>query len=173
MKRAFLRVLLGQRASIKQRWRAVLQAAPIHTPLANPDVLAHLIDDTLEELFWGVLYQRAGSVGNEEGDTKYLVEMGSRCGLNPYVGYFLAGEAALVGEIKTLKPTAQLSENEILLAESELLRAFRMMSHREVNAFCEICRIERPAERCGQDHALPDVCPHKRTDAAKNALFSN
>lgn len=174
MKRAFLRALVEQRASIKQRWRAVLQAAPTHTPLANPVLLAYMIDETLEELLWEVMYPKASTHRSEPALTVALARSCSGCGLNPYIGYFLAGEAALVGTIKMMEPTSQLTENDILCAETELLFTFRVMSHREVNAFCEICRIERPAARFGnQPQSLPDLCPHKYTAAASSVHAIN
>lgn len=174
MKRAFLRALVEQRASIKQRWRAVLQAAPTHTPLANPDLLAHMIDETLEELLWEVMYPKAGTNCTDAAITVGLAKRGSGCGLNPYIGYFLAGESALVGTIRTIAPTSTLLENDILCAETELLFAFRVMSHREVNAFCEICRIERPAARSGHERqTLPELCPHKHTANASSVHAIN
>ncbi len=171
MKAAFLRTLNRRRALIKQRWRAVLEHAPTRTPLANPQLLAYLIDDTLDELLPGPT-QGAAPPSSRHPDS--LVELhdaakvflsSCRCGLNPYIGFFLAGEAALVSVIREIEPTEQLTEHEILAAETKLLFALRVIGHRDVNAFCEVCRVEHPAAMSPGISSLPLNCPFKKTEA--------
>lgn len=161
MKRAFLRALLARRAAIKLSWRAALQHAPTHTPLANPDLLAYMIDKTLDELLLTINYPLSSTNGSDSTTMSTLTRTPFGCGLNPYIGYFLAGESALVSVIRTVEPHAHLTENDILGGEIELLFAFRVLSHRDVNAFCEICRIEHPAELQGEPSVLPKNCPFK------------
>ena len=172
MKRAFLRALLARRAAIKQRWRAALQSAPTHTPLANPDLLAYMMDETLDELLVTVWHPKAVPHCNDANTTCVLAKTCNGCGLNPYIGYFLAGEAALVGAIRSIQPSHDLSENQILNAEIELLFAFRVLSHREVNSFCEICRVEHPSAAHGDQPTLPRECPFKTGAAASSPALA-
>lgn len=130
------------------------------------------MDETLEELLWSILYPKSTAVRNDHVTTPELTITSSSCGLNPYIGYFLAGEAALVGVIKMIEPTPELSENDILCAETELLFAFRGLGHREVNAFCEICQIEKPSATHGSGCTLPEACPYKNKAFLKSSHFA-
>ncbi len=172
MKRAFLRTLNRRRALIKQRWRAVLEHAPTRTPLANPELLAYMIDDTLDELLSGSLSDSAtppvrhhdGGEFDPHDAAKALVLSSCRCGLNPYIGFFLAGESALVSVIREIEPIGQMSEHDILAAETQLLFALRVIGHRDVNSFCEVCRIEHPAAASPGVASLPENCPFKSAE---------
>ena len=168
MKNAFLRALRARRSAIKRRWRATLQNAPTRTPLANPDLLAYMMDETLDELFVTAEHPKSSPPNHDHIAVSVLTEVCSGCGLNPYIGYFLAGEAALVEAIRTIKPTHELTENKILNAEIRLLFAFRVLSHREVNAFCEICRVSHPSVQ-GNGPSLPQSCLYKNTAVSRSA----
>lgn len=166
MKRAFLTALQASRETIKELWRANLRKVPLHTPLANPDLLAFMMDESLDEVLPSP--SRIESSRPQRADwsaTSELAKQGQCCGLNPYIAYFLAGEAALVAVIRGIEPGPRLSENDILTSETELLFSFRVASHREINAFCEICQISSPSAG-STDHytRLPDACPFKQAE---------
>src|SRR4051794_18022051 len=161
MKRAFLRALLDQRTSIMQRWRATLEQAPLHTPLAKPELLAYLMDQTLDELILTADDSTSRDLGSGDLVTRMSPAHCSTCALNPYIGFFLAGESALVSAVRSIEADPTLSENDLLSCETELLFAFRVMSHREVNEFCEICWITHPAASSKERTTLPRDCPFK------------
>lgn len=142
MKRAFLNALRRRRALIKQRWRNLLEQTPVRTALGNPELLAYLIDDTLNELLASETYL-SEDVSNHEhfAEPAHKPAGNCRCGANPYIGFFLTGEAALVSVIRELLETKELNEHGILTAETEMLFALRVRAHRDVDGFCEICQI--------------------------------
>lgn len=164
MKQSFLKSVMARRSTIKQRWLGYLRQAPARTPLANPELLAYMMNETLTELF---AMKSATSAPNLEIDrttTTVLARTACRCGLNPYIGYFLAGEAALVSVIREMKPSSCLTENDILRCETELLFSLRVLGHQEVDAFCIICRIEHPSSDSPCNSAsLPSDCPFKES----------
>ena len=161
MKRAFLTVLLTKKDFIKQRWRDILEQAPLHSPLGNPDLFAYMMDHTLDDLIRPTKGPKYAREDGDENVSTMLQKPCKTCGLNPYIGYFLAGEAALVSAIRTIEPGILLSENDILASEIKLLFAFRLLSHREVNHFCEICWIQNPAASSAVASTLPTICPFK------------
>ena len=161
MKCALLSALLARKATIKEQWRSTLQSCPAHSPLAHPDLLGYLIDETIDELTLALWQERPETTSSANSGLGTGSAFSISCAYNPYVGYFLAGESALVSAIRTIAPTAELSENEILAEEIELLSAFRALSRREVVSFCRICQIEHPASM-GKGHSvLPKSCPFK------------
>jgi len=169
MKRAFLRAIMTRRAVIKLRWRATLEQAPLYTPLASPALLAYMMDRTLDELILATTYPKVPENHSSRHDSLITSKSCSTCGLNPYIGYFLAGEDALVSAVRTIEVSPALSENELLGSEIELLFAFRVIAHREVNDFCEICWIEHPAASFEEPSTLPRSCPFKAMVAEMKA----
>jgi len=169
MKRAFLRAVMARRAAITLRWRATLEQAPLYTPLATPALLAHMMDRTLDELILTIKNPKVSENHSGRHDPLISSKSCSTCGLNPYIGYFLAGEAALVSAIRSIETSATLSENDLLGSEIELLFAFRVIAHREVNDFCEICWIEHPSASFVEHSTLPGLCPFKTMVAEMKA----
>ncbi|HEU5080038.1 MAG TPA: hypothetical protein VFT72_12565 [Opitutaceae bacterium] len=145
MKRAFLHALKRRRALITQRWRNLLEQLPTRSALGKPELLAYMIDDTLDELFEPEAYQSEDFQGCiQPATTTHKPPTHCRCGVNPYIAFFLAGEAAIVSVVRELVETRQLSEHGILFAESELLFFLRVLAHRDINGFCEVCRLQHP-----------------------------
>lgn len=87
MQEAFIRTLRARRGQIRARWEAFLRVERVNTPLANPDTLVYLFDQTLDEIF------------NALGDPPPLRQIAppaSDCEKNPLFAYFVAGEQALL-----------------------------------------------------------------------------
>jgi hypothetical protein len=84
------------------------------------------------------------------------------CGFNPLAAYFLAGESALVSTCGSIKPEPPLSENGLLNSQRELLFVFRVLAHRELNAFCDVCVVARSKDAPGTESKGP-WCPRLST----------
>lgn len=162
MKSAFLHELMGRRSEIAQRWRAALQDIPVHTALGNPDTLAFMIEPTLTELFRTAFERPSPSWMPQSPPKVRLVESASRCALNPMIGYYLAGEAAVAFTVHGIMPRDDLSESDILISEGKLLALLRHLGRAEVTSFCEICLIETPSKATTRaDATVPATCPFK------------
>lgn len=162
MKNAFLDEVARRREEVRQRWRAALRQAPVHTALGNPDTLAFMIDPTLNRLFAAVRDRADATWTPDSPPEARLVEAASRCGLNPMIAYFLAGESALVGVTRGIRTCGTLSESELLTYEGELLAALRDLGRTEITGFCSICRVEHPrAVSTNPSAAVPPDCPYK------------
>jgi hypothetical protein len=162
MKSAFLQDVMKQRAEIARHWRHVLRETPVHTALANPDTLAFMIEPTLTGLFQRALQNPGPSWKPQAPPAVKLVDAVSRCALNPMIGYYLAGEAAITRVARRMNPHGDLTESDILAAESELLALLREIGRSEVTSFCEICLIETPVSASAKaSHTMPATCPFK------------
>ena len=78
----------AQRAEIKARWVALLHIEPVNTPLANPDMLVFLIDDTLTAVF--------NALREPPRTRKRPKPPGCACGRNPFMAYYAAGRQSLL-----------------------------------------------------------------------------
>ena len=87
---------------------AALQNAPSRSPLANPDLLAYLIDETLGDLLASILYPPVDATSTDDVPHAELAKVTPGCGSNPYTGYFLASAAALVATTRPIEPTWRL-----------------------------------------------------------------
>ncbi|MGA3008253.1 MAG: hypothetical protein ABSE59_10220 [Opitutaceae bacterium] len=155
MKRAFVDALEIRRSVIKHQWEAALRRVPVPTPLANPDTLIFMMDATLNKLFALARSRSIHQWISKHPLTGYGVGRNCRCGLNPFVAYFLAGESALVSISRAIRPHHGLTENDILISEAELLFALRVLGHREINAFCEVCRVAASTKENLHQHNCP------------------
>jgi hypothetical protein len=162
MKNAFLDEVTRRREEVRQRWRAALRQVPVHTALGNPDTLAFMIDPTLDRLF-AAARERAESTWLPTAlpETR-LVEAASRCGLNPMIACFLAGESAIVSVTRNIRNCGTMTESELLRAEGELLATLRELGRGEITGFCGICRVEHPnTVSTHPSAAVPADCPFK------------
>lgn len=116
--------LRSQRAQIRARWTELLRAQPAPSPLAHPDTLVHLLDTTLDALF-----DTLRSPANQSRRPARLPATtpcagACRCGLNPLLAYFAAGERALH---EAASPPA-------------LAHALRRLARDELDTFCSLCQ---------------------------------
>jgi len=140
-----MRRLRARRPSIRREWEALLRAEPVATPLGNPDVLAHLINRTLNVVF-GSLGSAALRHRCAQPSSYAAIRALCVCGRNPLLAYFLAGERALQealfaawAEARDLPPEARDR------AVSELHVVLHDIARREVESFCSLCRQREAA----------------------------
>jgi hypothetical protein len=158
MKRAFIAALEGRRATVRHFWEASLRRVPVSTPLANPDALVFMMDETMDALFAAARSRSlrhwlvADPVAHIQSSASF------RCGFNPLAAYFLAGESALVSTCGLIKAEPPLTENGLLNSQRELLFVFRVLAHRELNAFCDVCVVARSKDAPGAETKGP-WCP--------------
>jgi hypothetical protein len=127
VRQRILCLLNSQRPDLKLRWGERLRARPIRTAMAEPAILGHLMDETMDQLVAQLTRQRPG-----KSTRVRKFEDRCSCGLNPLLAYFSAGEETFL---------------EFLAAEASIeapLRTFflgqwRLLAQREVDALCGSC----------------------------------
>ncbi len=87
MDEKFIQTLRSQRVQIRARWEALLRIEKVNTPLANPDMLVYLFNQTLDEVFANLGHPHARH-------SSQPIECAS--GKNPLLAYFRACEQALL-----------------------------------------------------------------------------
>ena len=123
-----IRRLQELRPALKRRWEELLRAEPVSSPLANPDTLIYLMDQTLDQLL-SLLRTRSLSAWMRHHKAQSLVaQAGCACGLNPLLAYFSTGSRALLEVAIELGPEL----NEVLLF-------FHGLAQREMDALCGAC----------------------------------
>ncbi len=161
MKQGYLEALDGHRAEIRRKWELLLRAAPVTTPLGNPDTLIYLMDESIEQLF--ALFRSKSTHEWLSRHPPAAGDVGStcHCRLNPLINYFIAGQAALAFAAQTVpRNQHHLDDLAATACVDELLLTFRFLAHREIHAFCEVCQYSpATAHAAGQrPHGKP-VCP--------------
>jgi hypothetical protein len=145
MQETLVRSLRSQLPQIRERWKALLHAEPVNTPLAYPDTLVHLLDWTLEEIFSGLTsLSSRRRIGRKPACPDYRPECG--CGRNPLLTYFSAGEQAMREGLilaQAALPTLDPIERDASMDELNLV--FRHI------AFCGVCQHRDEARRCAAD----------------------
>jgi hypothetical protein len=135
-----LSVLLHRnRPRIEAEWRRQLRVEPAGTPLADPDNMAHLMDETLAQLE-SLMLARPSSRWLTLRKT-HLEPLRSLCpcGLNPLLAYFGTGAETMN---TVLADAADLTKEEI----NELREAWHFLAQGEIEALCEGChRICAPS----------------------------
>ena len=87
MQEAVIRTLRARRAQIRARWEVFLRVEKVNTPLANPDTLVYLFDQTLNEVFAAL---------QDTPVSRHPAPPAAAGKDNPLSAYFLAGEQALL-----------------------------------------------------------------------------
>lgn len=135
MQAAFMRTLQTRRAEICERWETLLRIERVNTPLANPDTLVFLFDQTLAEVF------------TARSAPPQFVRVECPCGRNPLLAYFLAGEQALLEAlILAQAETPALDPAERDAGVVELRNIVRSIARREIEAFSGICLYRQSAQ---------------------------
>jgi hypothetical protein len=141
-----LQQLRGRGAAIRERWEALLRIERVNGPLANPDILVHLIPDSLARILTLVEERRPRApltLAAANADRSPPCD----CGYNPYLAYFVAGEQAILETVVLLQsemPRKGNPQNDI----AEIVRAIRRLTRDEVDAFCAICTHRGSAAKC-------------------------
>lgn len=87
MQEVYLRALMAGRAQIRARWESLLRIEKVNTPLANPDTLVYLFDQTIDEVFAALRHHPA---------PRATPPPAGACDKNPLFAYFVAGEQAVL-----------------------------------------------------------------------------
>lgn len=138
MQASLLRGLRRHRSAMHARWDALLHAEPVTSPLALPDTLVHLIDATLDEVFFALMTSDAPF---EPPRARLAARPRCPCGRNPYLAYFSAGEQALreglvLAQAALLTLDAAVRDSSLAELDSVLHR----ISRREIETFCGVCQ---------------------------------
>jgi hypothetical protein len=135
-----LAVLLhAQRTILKAEWRRRLRIEPVSTPLANPDTLVYLMDETLAQLEALVRGRPAPRWLRLRRTHLEPLRSLCPCGLNPLLAYFSTGVEALDTILST---DGYLTGEEIFT----LCQAWHFLAQSEIEALCEgCCRVCAPA----------------------------
>ncbi len=132
MHELLLHALQERRPQICARWEALLRLEPVHTPLAHPDMLVYLFDQTLDEVLTALPKPHGRPVRSRptcESD------------INPMRAYFPALEQALLEALVLAQcELPALSTEERVGAVTELCTTLRRIARREMATFDEICR---------------------------------
>ncbi len=139
MNAVLLRELEVMRPQIRARWEALLRIERLHTPLANPDTLVFMFDQTLDEVLGALPGRPVSSAGPRPT---------CRSERNPMRVYFSALEQALLealihvqaGQIapEPAKHTAAVAERTA--AVTEVCAALRRIARREIATLDQICK---------------------------------
>lgn len=134
MNKTLLAALHQRRSEIRARWEALLRVEPVSTPLANPDTLVYLFDQTLDEVL-GALPERAAV------PLRPRARPTSQCDCNPMRAYFLSLEQALMETLVMIQAgLPELNPAERVASVTELCSTLRRIARREMAVFDGICQ---------------------------------
>jgi hypothetical protein len=144
MEPALVQSLQDRRPQIRGRWLELLRAAPATSPLANPDLLDHLLDPTMEEVL-GALREPPARAAVARARVFDTIRSACECGRNPLLEFFVAGEQALIEALVVAQaggPAPDFATRNIAVAE--LYLAVRAIAQTQVDAFCSLCQHRPP-----------------------------
>lgn len=135
--------LRARRARIRHNWAVLLRTKPVTTPLAEPEVLMHLFDHTLNRIF--ATLKRPPS---ERRPTPFHCP----CGLSPFLAYFRTAEQILLEALVLVhaKRTPESSADERAQDVTELRSVIRLIGREEITLFGRICQHRAQCLSCGQ-----------------------
>lgn len=152
---AHLRTLRARRATIRSRWEALLRIERVTTPLANPDTLVYLFNQTLEEVF--ALLAAPGERGP-------LVALHEGCACNPFRAYYVAGEQALLEALVLAQAARPGAAAERAEAVADLKFAVNTIARRDIESMNGLClHCGAGGEGCRQ----PDCARGRALGAAR------
>jgi hypothetical protein len=140
MKESWILELDAQRLEIRRRWTEILRLERTDEPMADPENLLHLIDWTLKGVFAALRSRKVYHGGALPPKVVELRE-GCRCGHNPYLSHFLAGEQALIEALARAQAReAPLDTSDRESSLTELYMVIHAVARSEVELFCSICQ---------------------------------
>ena len=132
-----VRTLERMRPAIKRRWAKLLRARPVPSPLAHPDVLVYLMDQTLDQLCSALRTRSFRSWLKRNPVVIAPLQSRCTCHLNPLLTYYCLGEQAL-------RETGELALGNGM---SEVALFYHGLAQRELDALCGAC-CHRDAPGC-------------------------
>jgi hypothetical protein len=169
MQETLVGALRFRRPKVRAQWEALLRAEPVATPLGNPDALVHLLDWTLDEIFFllanPLSLRRPTGVHAPEEPTK------CPCGRNPLLAYFAAGsqamrEALILAQVATV-PLDPLERDSSF---HELNLALQHIARREIAAFCGVCQFRQQSSCASAMQPFPVAGGSLAGDAAEHPV---
>ncbi len=141
--------LKGLRPLIKQRWEALLRAEPVASPLASPDNLVFLMDETLDQLT-AALHTRSLRAWLRRNQAVVAPLQGQcACGINPLLAYYTTGRLAL----------CEVAGENIGPAFAEILLFYHSLAQKDIEALCGVCR-HQASDFCSQRKHTPVADRH-------------
>ncbi len=139
MHESLVEALHERRPAIKSRWSDLLHIERAATPLAHPDTLVHLLDETLDNIFEAL---RGHLVDDEPASLSApAARPFCECGRNPFLHYYMAGERALLEAlILTQAETRPCDAPTRDLAVLDLYLVVRRFARGDVSVFCSVCQ---------------------------------
>jgi hypothetical protein len=135
MEESLVQPLQARRAEIRSRWSDLLHVERALSPLAHPDTLAFLLDETLENIFTGL----SSAVGQKNPAPAWPR---CACGLNPYLRFYVAGELALLEALVLIQAEIHMRDaNARDRAVLELYAVVRRFACDDVELFCSLCQL--------------------------------
>ncbi len=132
------------RPPIKKHWEALLRAKPVVSPLASPDLLVRLMDETLDQLIAAVRTRSVKAWPRRSPLVFAPLQERCVCGINPLLAYYSTGRVALCRDAgKKLGP-----------AIDDVLWFYHRLAQEDVDALCGVC-CHRDSAACARPrHAL-------------------
>jgi hypothetical protein len=126
--------MIAHRRAIRAKWETLLRLERPSSPLANPDTLVHLLDQSLDEIFSGLLLWSPRAHPR-------AYQPHCPCGMNPWLAYLAAGRQALrealVDVQAALPGLAPTARDESLACLEQVMDH---LARREIEAFCALCQ---------------------------------
>jgi hypothetical protein len=120
------------RPRLKAEWRRLLWMEPVSTPLANPDTLVYLMDETLTQLESILRTQHTPRWLKLRKTHLEPLRSYCPCGLNPLLAYFSTGVEALD---TVLTVAASLTKEE----KAIFYQGWHFLAQGEIQALCGGC----------------------------------
>jgi hypothetical protein len=148
--------LAARRADIKQRWRTLLEIEPVSSAMARPEMLALLLDETLNRIFTALRSPRR---------RPRTERLDCECGRNPFTAYFVAGRQALYEVlIEVQAETPELSPAQRQATLADLKRAFETVAHDEIESFAAVCQHRPSPAANGRNDRLASSAQRQNRD---------
>ncbi len=137
MEHSVIATLIQCRPELLSEWRRRLRNEPVVSPLALPVTLDHLMVRTLDDLAI-LLGQKTAAksaepVSASADDAPWPPPC--RCGLNPFLAYYMCGEQAIEGVLASLANATSSAMIE------HVRKVWRTIASEELEGFCGVCRL--------------------------------
>jgi len=130
MEAAIISRLRARRVQIKLSWAALLNIEPVSSALADPQVLRHHFDHSLNQIF-SMLPQPPAETGSA---------FHCPCGFNPFLAYFRTGEQALLESlVHAHAERPESTPTERWQDVADLQNVIRAVGRSEMGSFGGIC----------------------------------
>lgn len=127
------------RSKIKRRWESLLRAQPVASPLASPDTLVFLMDQTLDQLCSAGHCRSVKAWLRRNPALLAPLRNQCACGINPLLAYYATGLLAL----------REVARADLSDAYDEVALFYHGIAQKDIEALCGLCR-NKNEEHCSQ-----------------------